>query len=657
MKITNLKCPSCGGKLEPMENNPKIVVCEYCSSQFVLEEDQTINYHIHQYQGVQPQAGPANADKGGEISGKAVIAVAAACMAVLVGLGILGGLRNNSGAEKVTFSPSAYSGYEAEPALAGEGMEDDQGIQTMSPLCESMVEAMFGKSASMVTDRELESVTYLSLTLGQETCTVEYGFKDPYEDDGFEAAEATLAAQPWDAGNFALFPGLIKLDVSHVREYGDLKNLKRLKGLKCSGPDVSQVKEMVSSPGQLIELSLDGPESLAGIGDFENLEILTLEDVKSPDFKQLAPLKNLKSLTVIEDDSDPLFGSEQPKSLTDYSALSVLTSLERLEVESSLIREFSFLKPLGNLTHLSLRDTDAISLDPVGDLTGLTYLELADNRSIQDYAPVCRLTNLTWLKLDKDTSQEDPDLSSLSGLVDLDISGFMSVSFLRNMGNLRHLSIHGSNVDEISALSGLTGLESLACYSVWTYGVPLENVDFINSMLNLKVLDFSGISQGGIWGGYQRNTEILGDISNVFNHQGLEELYLNNCMFEIRFDKLVENPSLKVLEMREVNLKENFYVRSQGGMTDLWYDDVALDEHTDFLTKYPGLVKLYLDGNQLTNVQFAASLKNLTHLGIRNNYVTELSPLNQTESLKFLDIRENPVSGTIESDGNVEILR
>lgn len=61
--------------------------------------------------------------------------------------------------------------------------------------------------------------------------------------------------------------------------------------------------------------------------------------------------------------------------------------------------------------------------------------------------------------------------------------------------------------------------------------------------------------------------------------------------------------------------------------------------------------------NQLTNVQFAASLKNLTHLGINNNYVTELSPLNQTESLKYLDIRQNPISGTIETEEDVQILR
>ena len=655
MKITNLKCPSCGGKLEPMENNPKIVVCEYCSSQFVLEEDQTINYHIHQYPGQQPLGAP-NISSRKENSWKVAAAALGACMAVFLVVGILTGLMEKSGAEKATFSPSVSVGYEADSEAKKEDSRE-QGDEVMSPLCLSMVEAMFGKSGDRVTEEELGSVTYLNLTVGQESCTLEYSFGDPFGDGEFDTAVVTLTPQQWDGQNLALFSGLQKLDISHLREYGDLKELEHLKGLVCSGLDLTQVEELVVSPGQLTELSVEGLESLEGIGVFENLEILTLEDVKSPDLKQLTPLKNLRSLTIREDDSEPLFGEEQPRTLTDYSALSVITSLEELEVESSLVREFSFLKPLSNLTRLSLADTDAISLEPVGELSGLAALSLVDNNSIQDYSPLSRLTGLTSLTLDKSTSQDDPDLSGLTGLNELDMSGFISISFLRNMGNLRHLSIHGCNVDEIGALSGLSGLESLACYGVWTYGVPLKDVKFIDQMPNLKVLDFSGISEGGVWGGYQRNTEILGDISNVFNHQGLEELYLNNCMFEIDFDNLVENPSLKILEMREVNLKENFYVRSQGGMTDLWYDDVALDGHTDFLTKYPGLTRLYLDGNQLTGISFAASLKNLTHLGIRNNYVTELSPLDQAESLEFLDIRENPISGTVASDGKVEILR
>ena len=64
MKIVDLKCPSCGGKLVPVEGNSKIVTCEYCNSQFVLEEDQVINYHIHQYGSQKPQDGlPRAADK------------------------------------------------------------------------------------------------------------------------------------------------------------------------------------------------------------------------------------------------------------------------------------------------------------------------------------------------------------------------------------------------------------------------------------------------------------------------------------------------------------------------------------------------------------------------------------------------------------------
>lgn len=151
--------------------------------------------------------------------------------------------------------------------------------------------------------------------------------------------------------------------------------------------------------------------------------------------------------------------------------------------------------------------------------------------------------------------------------------------------------------------------------------------------------------------------EFLGDISNVFNHPGLERLILNNCTFELNPNRLQENPSLKYIEMKEVSLKENFYVESYSGMTDIWYDDVSLDERIDFLTRYPNLEELYLDGNQLTDLSFASSLVHLTRLSLRDNYITDLSPLQNAENLCFLDIRANPVSGTIEAEKNIQILR
>lgn len=654
MKITNLKCPSCGGKLEPTKNNPKIVECEFCKSQFMVEEDQAINYHIHQYPSGTPQESQTRNDS---VNSGLIAGVLVAFLAVVVGAGFFAGSLKTKTQERTTVTSSTRSTTEEQYDNLKEEEEELNFVLIASPLYQSMTEAMFGKSIDRITEIDLQKVKYLSLTSGRETCAVEYSFQDPYQDENFKPITLTLQAADWNGDNFAFFSGLTKLDISDTWDYGSLNSLTELKGLVCSRLELSEVAKLVASPQQLIELGIDGVDSLEGIGIFENLEVLHIEGVVSPDFKQLVPLKQLKVLSVEEDDYDSILSSGQQTGLTDYGALSVLISLEQLEVESSSIRELSFLKSLDNLTQLSLIGTDAISLEPLGELTQLTSLKLEDNNSIQDYSPIKFLTGLKTLILDKGTSQEDLDLSGLSGLESLEMSGFMSISFLKNMGNLKHLSIHGCNIDEANAMSGLTGLETLACYSVWTYAVPLRDVAFIDNMPNLKSLDFSGISQDGGWGGYQRNIDIMGDISNVFNHQGLEELYLNNCMFELNFGRLKENPSLKKLEMREVNLQENFYVESSQGMTNVWYDDVSLDAHTDFLTKYPGLEELYLDGNQLTNINFASSLKNLTHLGLNNNYITELSPLNQAENLKYLDIRMNPISSTIETDENVQILR
>ena len=143
----------------------------------------------------------------------------------------------------------------------------------------------------------------------------------------------------------------------------------------------------------------------------------------------------------------------------------------------------------------------------------------------------------------------------------------------------------------------------------------------------------------------------------MFNHAGLEELYLNECMFGLDFGKLAENPSLKVLQMKEVGIKKNIRVESYVGMMNVWYDDVSLDENIKFLTNYPSLKELYLDGNQLTDVSFATELKELERLGLCNNYITDLTPLNQSEKLAYLDIRQNPVNGTIEARNLVEILQ
>ncbi len=650
MKITSLSCPSCGGRLEPMNGNPQIMICEYCNSQFAIEKDVPVNVHIHSSPSGRQPVLREEPSSGSSVKTGIVVTLSLISI-IVVNIMIFANIKKDTSTPSLSFPDTAYE----------ETVEEEPQETGFSPLYETIVETIFEKDADLVTENDLAKIKYIRIKAGSETSLVEYSFQSPYEESpsAFEPVTLQLESLPWDSRDLSRFTGLQKMDLREERiSEISFEKFPQLKGLSLEGMSPWEVSQFLPSPGQIVELSLDHPETLEGIADFEHLQQLSVERIPAPDLKQLVSLKDLCSLSIEESSNSSFSTSEQETaSLTDYSAISTLTNLQHLEIDSEAVRDLRFLEPLTGLTSLAVSDTEAISLEPLARLTQLRSLKLADNDSLLDYSPICNLAELQTLVLDKGTSQPDPDLSSLVQLEELDLSGFISISFLGHMSGLRHLSLHNCNADEIQALSGLTNLESLTCYSIWTYAVPLRNVRFIDNMTNLKSLDFSGGNADTGWGAYQYCVEILGDISNVFNHQGLERLVLNNCTFGIDFDQLQDNPSLTSLEMKEINLKENFYVESYGGMTNIWYDDVTLDDHTDFLTRYPSLKKLYLDGNQLTHIRFAASLKNLTHLGLNNNYVTELSPLNQVEHLEYLDIRMNPVNGTVEAGDTLTVLK
>ena len=650
MKMTRLICPSCGGRLEPMEGSPQIMVCEYCNSQFVMENDMPTAPQTPLYPKNRPPVLREDPSSGNTARTWAFITLA------LTGI-IIGNI--------MIFSSRR-------PASTSVRVQPDAGYETMvpeetppetaeSPLYEEIVKTIFQKDAGLVTETDLARIKYIRIHTGSASTLVEYSFESPYEEnpETYAPVQLTLPPLSWDSRDLARFTGLQKIDAreEHISQI-PFDSFNDLKGILLSGVSPAEAAELLPAPEAILELSLEHPADLEGIGAFEHLKNFSAEGISAPDLRQLTALKELRILLMEEETEDSFsLSEEEASSLTDYSALSVLTGLEELSITSSAIRDLGFLSPLTGLKSLSISESDAISLEPLRELTQLTSLELEDNSSLQDYAPVESLAHLKTLVLDKGTSQPDPDLSVLTELETLDMSGFMSVRFLERMNNLKELFLHGCNVDEIQALSGLTSLESLTCYSVWTYAVPLRNLNFLDSMTSLKSLDLCGGSTSPGFGSYQHCVEILGDISNAFNHPGLQRLILSNCTFEIDFDRLTGNSSLKYLEMKEIHLKENFYVESYNGMTDIWYDDVSLDAHLDFLTLYPGLEELYLDGNQITGLSFAPALTQLTHLGIQDNYVTDLSPLHQIQGLEYLDIRKNPVSGTVEMGEDILILK
>jgi len=659
MKMVEIKCPSCGGKLKVEDSQTKLITCEYCGSQFLLDDEKVqhiTNYNIY-------QTTPSGKDQGN--GAKIALGAGLACAGVLLAAFILSsGSGSSSGPQTAPPSIPAYTrpaGYVGEEGEAGEEVrEGETAPKADSPLFHAMTWEMFQKEPSEISPEDLAGVRYLKVETSLETDRVWYSFDDPYSEKEPVVQTASFGAMDWEPQDAAAFTGLVKLDLgSGMSRVRTLKGLKELKGITAGNVEISGIKDMLGDPAQITELQLKGITSMEGIASFENLERLTVRDYPDTNLKQLVPLKRLNNLS-LEDtvDSDSIISTDKDKiRVKDYSAISVMSGLKSLYLNSDIIKDIGFIKGLPALEDLTLEDTAVISLASLSEMPALRSLTLLGNNKVQDFGPVGTATGLTSLSIDKMTSQPDPDLSSLSGLEKLDIKGFMSISSVRGLSGLKELSIHNCNVDQADALSSLTGVERLTFYSVWNSQGNLRSLDFLKGMTGLKYADFTGNLDGTGWSGYNYLVEVYGDVSSIFNHQGLEELYLDNGKFEINFDKIKENPGLRVLSLRNMELHKNYYVESYGGMTSVWYDDVKLGEHMDILSRFPNLEELYLDSNELTDLNFAAGLKNLKRLGLKDNYITDLSPLKQAEFLEYLDIRDNPVGEVGDVGNGVEILQ
>lgn len=659
MKMVEIKCPSCGGKLKVEDSQTKLITCEYCGSQFLLDDEKVqhiTNYNIY-------QTTPSGKDQGN--GAKIALGAGLACSGVLLAAFILSsGSGSSSGPRTAPPSIPAYTrpaGYVGKEGEAEEEVrEGETAPKADSPLFHAMTWEMFQKEPSEISPEDLAGVRYLKVETSLETDRVWYSFDDPYSEKEPVVQTASFGAMDWEPQDAAAFTGLVKLDLgSGLSRVRTLKGLKELKGITAGNVEISGIKDMLGDPAQITELQLKGITSMEGIASFENLERLTVRDYPDTNLKQLVPLKRLNNLS-LEDtvDSDSIISTDKDKiRVKDYSAISVMSGLKSLYLNSDIIKDIGFIKGLPALEDLTLEDTAVISLASLSEMPALRSLTLLGNNKVQDFGPVGTATGLTSLSIDKMTSQPDPDLSSLSGLEKLDIKGFMSISSVRGLSGLKELSIHNCNVDQADALSSLTGVERLTFYSVWNSQGNLRSLDFLKGMTGLKYADFTGNLDGTGWSGYNYLVEVYGDVSSIFNHQGLEELYLDNGKFEINFDKIKENPGLRVLSLRNMELHKNYYVESYGGMTSVWYDDVKLGEHMDILSRFPNLEELYLDSNELTDLNFAAGLKNLKRLGLKDNYITDLSPLKQAEFLEYLDIRDNPVGEVGDVGNGVEILQ
>ena len=188
---------------------------------------------------------------------------------------------------------------------------------------------------------------------------------------------------------------------------------------------------------------------------------------------------------------------------------------------------------------------------------------------------------------------------------------------------------------------GLTNLTRFKGTGNWEY---ITNTSFLANLPGLTEIDLAG-------------TTFYTDLSPVFNKQGLETLNLKGSSFELNFGRLTDNSSLKNLSMGSVKLYKNVVIQRSGYISQINWDDVALDAELGFLAHYPALEKLDLADNKLTQIQPASQLPMLKEINISKNYVTDLNPLSGLELLKRADCRENPVSNWQVLGEGVQVIK
>ena len=168
-----------------------------------------------------------------------------------------------------------------------------------------------------------------------------------------------------------------------------------------------------------------------------------------------------------------------PEGAEDLSALSYMTFMEDLAIESVPSGQLNYLSSLVNLTSLQIRDTSvsADELKLIGSLPKLERLTISD----------CGLTTAAGLE-------------GASSLVYLDLSQntIRNLDPLMSMPNLQEVYLQNNAVDDLSVLSSLSGLKKLnVSYNLLTSMTPVYNCTTLTELHagNNKVTSLIGIEK------------------------------------------------------------------------------------------------------------------------------------------------------------------
>ena len=639
MKIVELQCPSCGAKLSIDEKNPNRAVCEYCNSQYAIEWN---NNQAYFNQGTSSQM-PKEIWTDKKQTGWEYYGWKRGLLLTIIGIGAVLVSRGPAiyNRWKLDHDPAAEIASQIKVEIPQQNTGQNTALWEEEPE-ETVLTGCLGELAALVFDcsmeevsaEELGKITWLEMkysgSFDESVTLIGYSFDDPMEEG------AVLNWVPFsrelDLGRkcLPLVTGLKKINMSTTFTEKNFEGLK-LESIGVYFDSPGEIAAIVEDASLIKELRFNsGVESLEGLENFSGLQSLYIDGSELTDVSRVLNLPELKKLELEDFDK-----------LSDFSVFGKIDGLEELSIGSENLKVLDFVKEMDGLKSLAITEGNMISLDGIEQAQGLVKLEVTDCMELKNMDGVSGLTGLEELSLELPYGCSEPDISGLTRLKKLKLSQFGDCVFLAGLSGIEELELDSCSLSGNIDLSGMTGLRELRIH---TFAGSGKELGFVAGIPSLEKLDMAGMST-------------YDDISPVFNMKNLKELTISGMECEIDFDKIGDNQTLESLEMDGMVLYNNVQVSGGGGIMYVDWDDVTLDEHTDFLGRFKALKNLSIADNELTDISFVAGMDMLETVNLSENYVTELRPLAELKSLKTVICTGNPISNDRVLGGKVNLIK
>lgn len=330
--------------------------------------------------------------------------------------------------------------------------------------------------------------------------------------------------------------------------------------------------------------------SLSGLENFTSLESLALP------YQDISDISALKELTALVDVY--LRGNHN---LSDITALVNLNELKSLNISDTGITDITHL-PI-SIQDLDISDTDIVDISRLADLTLLKNLIISYN--IPDLTAIQNLSlESLELRYEYEGLRNIQDLSS---------------SF-SNLKSLTSLSLSGFVIDDFSAISCLSSLNSLYLKS----NNYMRDITGISKLKNLKTLSMMA-----------KYVTKLDELRGL----PIETLELDKCSSS-ELGIVEDLPHLKYLYLSGSAIKFSDFGKGSSELEKLRLSgDIETLEGIDI---FPNLTDLMLDSvYQLKTITGIETLSNLEYLRIALSPLTKVFGIEKLPNLTQLDLSWN----------------